>query len=1207
MVHHRPAALRITVTSAIAVALGLVWFPAVSPRAAAGVSQIPQELRTRAQRDGHVRVIVELNLPTDRFVPEADLPDATAVVSQRQAINAAADRILSQLPPPGRRITHRYQTVPYVGLDLPAGALAALENSPGDIVRVMEDAIVRPVLADSVPLIEGDQAWDAGYDGSGTMIAVLDTGVDSTHPFLAGKVVEEACFSSNVAGLSSSFCPNGLEQQIGPGSAAPCPLSDCIHGTHVAGIAAGNGTPAGQPFSGVARGAALMAVQVFSRITDPESCGGLAPCAGAFTSDLIAALEYVYAAAAAHNIASVNMSLGGASFTPPCDDEPYKPIIDNLRAVGIAAAVASGNSGSTSQLSTPACVSSAISVGSTSKTDVVSWFSNVAPSLSLFAPGESITSSVPGGVYIALSGTSMAAPHVAGTWAIMKQAVPGASVSTILQSLQQNGLPIADTRLLGTATIPRVRILRALAALVAIVNPSPTVTALSPEHARAGSGTTSIAISGSDFNTFSVARWNGLARPTTVLSTVKLLASIPASDLASAGTALVSVSTPAPGGGVSSTLTFTIDPPPSLAVNVSAVAPGSDATVTLSNGIGGAGDWLALAAVGADNYLQFTYVGAGVTTRAWTVHMPATAGTYEFRLYVNNVPAASSPPVQVDPAISPSPKLVSLTPSGAMTGAAGVTLVANGSSFVAASVVRWNGADRPTTFVSSTQLSAAIPATDLAASGTAQVTVFSPAPGGGTSAALPFTIGGTPTLAVSATNVATGAPVTVTLTNGFGGATDWLVLAASTASNASYLNWTYVGAGVTTRTWTVNMPTTAGTYEFRLFLNNGSTRAATSPPVTVSPGPSATPVFSGLNPSSAPTGGAAFTLVATGSGFVAASVIRWNGADRPTTFVSSTQLSAAIPSTDLAVSGTAQVTIFSPAPGGGTSTALPFTIGGSPTLAVSATSAAAGAPVTVTLTNGFGGSTDWLALAASTASNGNYLQWTYVGAGVTTRTWTVNMPTTAGTYEFRLFLNNGSTRAATSPPVTVAAGPSPIPLLSTLTPSSAPTGGAAFTLVATGSGFAAASVVRWNGANRPTTFVNSTQLQAAIPATDLAVSGTAQVTVFSPAPGGGTSTALPFTIGGTPTLAVSATNVAAGAAVTVTLTNGFGGSTDWLALALSTASNGIYLNWTYVGAGVTTRTWTVNMPTTAGTYEFRLFLNNGSTRAATSPPVTVTP
>src|SRR4029077_19027509 len=106
----------------------------------------------------------------------------------------------------------------------------------------------------------------------------------------------------------------------------------------------------------------------------------------------------------------------------------------------------------------------------------------------------------------------------------------------------------------------------------------------------------------------------------------------------------------------------------------------------------------------------------------------------------------------------------------------------------------------------------------------------------------------------------------------------------------------------------------------------------------------------------------------------------------------------------------------------------------------------------------------------SSAPNTSYLQWNYVGASVTTRTWTVNMPTTAGTYEFRLFLNNGSTRAATSPPITVAAGPNPAPVFTTLSPSSAPIGGAAFTLVATVSGFGAASVVRWNGADRPTTF-----------------------------------------------------------------------------------------------------------------------------------------
>jgi subtilisin len=987
---------------------------------------VPASLVDRALREGRVRVLVELNPRSGRHVPEGRL-SRLAAMAQRREIRAAAARVVAKLRFGARDQVHRFDTVPYLVLDTDAAGLAAIENASPDVVQVMDDPLLRPFLAESVPMIQGDQVWAAGFTGSGTTVAVIDSGVDSSHPFLAGKVVEEACFSSTVAGLSQTVCPNGLPSQLGPGAAVPCNLPDCLHGTHVAGIVAGRGD-AGVPFSGVAPDAQLMAVQVFSEITNPVSCGGSAPCMAAFTSDIIAGLERVYALAPALNVVSVNMSLGGSVFSGPCDSQPYKPVIDNLRSIGVATVVAAGNNSATSGVSAPACISSAVSVGSTDKSDNVSWFSNVASFLSLMAPGGAITSSVPGAAFQALSGTSMATPHVAGAWSLLREALPDASVGTILNALKQTGQPISDTRLGGSATIPRVRLFEALSTLAPVENPQPVVTSMSPTSGRSGQASLTLTLTGSGFDGFSVVRWNGSDRLTTVVNTTTIQAAITAADLATEGTADVTVFTPAPGGGTSSALTFTITPGPTLSVSASTVAPGASVTVNLANGFGGGQDWLALASVGSPNtsYLGWTYVGANVTTRSWSVAMPATAGTYEFRLFPNNgyTRVATSPPVVVEPSLTPPPVVTSLSPSRTPAGGGGFTLRVIGSKFVTSSVVLWNGEGRTTTFISTTEIRAAIGAADVAAIGTAQVVVRTPSPGGGDSESLTFSIDPPPlppSLSPNSTTMPGGAVVTVTLSNGPGGAFDWLVIAPVGAPDTSYLQWTYVGAGVTNRAWTVTAPSAAGTYEFRLYLNNGYTRAATSPPITV-------------------------------------------------------------------------------------------TTGMAPTLAVSATTAAGGSPVTVTLSNGPGGGQDWIALAPVGAPETSYLQWTYVGAGIVTRTWTTPLPATSGSYEFRLYLNGSHVRAATSHPITVSAD---------------------------------ASV-----------------------------------------------------------LTVNTTTAVVGGAVTVTLTGGGGGVFDWLALAAAGTPNISYLQFIYVGGGVTTKTWTATMPATPGAYEFRLFLNNGYTRAATSAIVT---
>ena len=111
-----------------------------------GPPRVPRELRDRAAREGRVRVLVQLNLPGH----EADgLLSNVARLGQRQRLSALQTRVLSRLSQSSRRVVHQYATLPYVALSVDASALTALENAAGDVVQVLEDTIVRPVLAES--------------------------------------------------------------------------------------------------------------------------------------------------------------------------------------------------------------------------------------------------------------------------------------------------------------------------------------------------------------------------------------------------------------------------------------------------------------------------------------------------------------------------------------------------------------------------------------------------------------------------------------------------------------------------------------------------------------------------------------------------------------------------------------------------------------------------------------------------------------------------------------------------------------------------------------------------------------------------------------------------------------------------------------------------------------------------------------------------
>ena len=783
--------------------------------------------------------------------------------------------------------------------------------------------------------------------------------------------------------------------------------------------------------------------------------------------------------------------------------------------------------------------------------------------------------------------------------------------------------------------------------IIAIVYPVPVINSLSPTSVAWDSVPSSLTVNGAGFSPLSVVQLNGVTHATTYVNSNTLEVTLGASDLGTAATLPVTVFTGTPGGGTSTPAILTINYP------VPAIASINPASITVNS----QGTPIEILGSGFTSSSTVHVNGSTLKTSGWTSYqlsltVPAAELTSvaTLSITVSNPGTATSNAMTINVTPYPAPTLSGINPVSAAVGTADFTLTLSGSNFVPASTVQWNGAARPTTFVSGSQLTATISASDIALPGNYSVTVFNPSPGGGVSspttlttyvglatndlvydasrkllwASVPSSAGavlGNSVVSIDPYTGALGAPIWVgsepnKLAISNGGSTLWVSLQGAPAARKVDLT-----AGVATPVelyfpggWGGN------TYATSLAVVPGSPSSvavaagmvgiyddATERPKTGTSG--ATYLAFGANPGTLygfsgglslftvdSTGIAASSTLGTSSTYsndlrydngrlyltsgevldgLSGNLLGTFNASGPVapdsrvgrafvlngsfstpnqitafdqnTFVPIDSFPVAGVQTDfnspsslvrwgengLAFRTTQQIYILQ--------TALVKDLSSTPAdIAVSVTAPATsttgtGTPITITVTNsGPSGATNVTlidgfsanAIFVSTHPNQGSCAFSAVvrcdlgdlasGAAVTialvVQPLVASTLTNAATVDAPQPDPNQANNFATSTIIISGTSYNPAPVLSSLSPQSALAGAPTLTLTVNGSDFSNASIVLWNGASLPTSFVSANQLTATVDASLITSAGSADVTVNSPVPGGGVSASLAFAI-----------------------------------------------------------------------------------------------
>lgn len=406
---------------------------------AAGIDpRVVQELTAT----GQVKTVIALNLPET-----APNRLRAASVAMRDPIGETQEEVLNSLPTGSYELTYQYSHVPGLAMTVTPESFAILKDHP-QVKYIQYDELEHIALAQAVPWIKADQVHSGSpaYNGNGITVAVLDTGINTSHVDFSGKIITQTCSVT-----SGNKCP---PSNTTTGSSAE---DDNGHGSHVSGIVAK-----------VAPGTKIAAIKV---------CNNTGGCQA---SDTLAGLNWVIANFSSYTIKVVNMSIASSTlYDNSCDNDLRKTAIDSLINSGITVFAATGNNSNKSQIGAPACLSNTIAVGATydaiysptattlvcskvvTNPDTASCFSNSSSWVDILAPGSEITSSWTGSTTATSvkAGTSMATPMASGVAALMLQKNSTLTSAQIKAKLKKTGVNVTDT---NGITRPRIDALAAV-------------------------------------------------------------------------------------------------------------------------------------------------------------------------------------------------------------------------------------------------------------------------------------------------------------------------------------------------------------------------------------------------------------------------------------------------------------------------------------------------------------------------------------------------------------------------------------------------------------------------------------------------------------------------------------------------------------------------------------------------------------------------